>query len=218
MKPELLIDLLLLAILAISAAAGARLGLFKSLTRVLSVLLAMVLAAFLATAFSDDLARLLFPYVKEPLTRTLTDLLENLQASQLSEKLAGLEVLGISTQELLAQLQAGVTQSLESFALLLLQAVITLLVYVLGVSIAKWILQKLFNSINVVFKLPLLKQINSIGGAALSLLEAALVLFLVVWLVKACGITYLHTHSEGTYLLRFFLENTPAGLLPRLLP
>ena len=64
--------------------------------------------------------------------------------------------------------------------------------------------------------LPVLAQLNGLGGAALSLMEGALLIFLIVFLAPRLGVTWFADHAAGTHLLAWFLNNTPRSIIASL--
>ena len=63
---------------------------------------------------------------------------------------------------------------------------------------------------------PVLAQLNGLGGAALSLIEGALLIFLIVFLAPRLGVTWFADHAAGTHLLAWFLNNTPRSIIASL--
>ena len=52
--------------------------------------------------------------------------------------------------------------------------------------------------------------------AALSLMEGALLIFLIVFLAPRLGVTWFADHAAGTHLLAWFLNNTPRSIIASL--
>ena len=57
---------------------------------------------------------------------------------------------------------------------------------------------------------------SGLGGAALSLMEGALLIFLIVFLAPRLGVTWFADHAAGTHLLAWFLNNTPRSIIASL--
>ena len=57
---------------------------------------------------------------------------------------------------------------------------------------------------------------RGLGGAALSLMEGALLIFLIVFLAPRLGVTWFADHAAGTHLLAWFLNNTPRSIIASL--
>ena len=62
-------------------------------------------------------------------------------------------------------------------------------------------------------QLPGLHLVNSLGGAAIGLVEGALVLFLVIWVLRRFGVSFETDTVSATHILRFFATHTPLSAL-----
>ena len=60
------------------------------------------------------------------------------------------------------------------------------------------------------------KSVTDSAGAALSLMEGALLIFLIVFLAPRLGVTWFADHAAGTHLLAWFLNNTPRSIIASL--
>ena len=78
------------------------------------------------------------------------------------------------------------------------------------------LLRLLTHGLDRLFSLPVLAQLNGLGGAALSLMEGALLIFLIVFLAPRLGVTWFADHAAGTHLLAWFLNNTPRSIIASL--
>ena len=78
------------------------------------------------------------------------------------------------------------------------------------------LLRLLTHGLDRLFSLPVLAQFNGLGGAALSLMEGALLIFLIVFLAPRLGVTWFADHAAGTHLLAWFLNNTPRSIIASL--
>ena len=54
---------------------------------------------------------------------------------------------------------------------------------------------------------------NSLGGGAIGLIEAGLLVFLVIWVARRLGVSFETDAVAATHLLRFFTTNTPLSAL-----
>ena len=61
------------------------------------------------------------------------------------------------------------------------------------------------NTFGLAAKLPVVKQVDKLGGAALGLIECALVFWCLAWLDKITGFGWLTQQAEGTVFLRLFV-------------
>ena len=61
------------------------------------------------------------------------------------------------------------------------------------------------NTLGLAAKLPIVKQVDKLGGAALGLVECALVFWCLGWLDRATGFGWLTQQARGTVFLRLFV-------------
>ena len=72
---------------------------------------------------------------------------------------------------------------------------------------------QLAKVLDLALKLPVLRSMNGLAGAAVGLVEGALAVFLAVWLLRRFGVSFETPAVEGTYLLSFFAKHTPLSAL-----
>ena len=228
------VDLLLAAALAFFVFLGAKRGLFKSLTGLLVLIAAIVGAVILASYAAEPLGAVLYPMVEEhfiemiPLPEEIdlagSELLAS--AGAVADKLAqfglDLSVLGdfLAETDGAAIVSAAaetdgaaiVSAAAETLFLSVLQGILTVIFFILLLVALKL----LVGTFNLVFKLPLLHFVNTLGGALFGLIEGGLFLFLAIFILQKCGVS-LSPYAEGSVVLSFFLSHTPQTLLFTLL-
>ena len=74
----------------------------------------------------------------------------------------------------------------------------------------------IIGAMDLVLKLPLLRGLNTLGGAAVGLVEGALLLFLAVWVLRRLGVSFESEALAEAHILRIFTANTPLGVLSHL--
>ena len=194
MDNALIIDLVLAAVLAVFALLGARKGLIRSLMALVSVVVALIGATLLTAMFVE---------------------LSNL----LGEALDTLKRFGVSDDAI-----DGVTKSVtdsavsaaERAAYLLVKTIVQAALFLAFFLALMLLLRLLTHGLDRLFSLPVLAQLNGLGGAALSLMEGALLIFLIVFLAPRLGVTWFADHAAGTHLLAWFLNNTPRSIIASL--
>lgn len=62
-------------------------------------------------------------------------------------------------------------------------------------------------------RLPVLHQLNRLGGGAIGLVKAVIVLFLAAWALRFAGNLIPAEAVEQTYLLKFFMTTNPIKLI-----
>lgn len=242
----LVIDGILAAVLLAGALIGAWRGLFKSLMGAAAVLLAMVGAVFLAGILTDPITDWIVPRVEDKVVSEFSAALEKAAkpdsetAGEGQEKLVEmLNEYGLS-ESLIDEYLTPLTQTIsgvlsdagnslrekaaDSFRgtvsgairALVSGTVHTVLVFVSYVVLLI-ALRLAINVVDHVFDLPVLHAANTAGGAALGLLEALLLLYVLVYLAVAIGFSPLTDHADDTVLLSLMLRYSPVSLLTQLL-
>lgn len=102
-----------------------------------------------------------------------------------------------------------VTAVAESMA----ESLIHMLLFVLSFALVLLVLKLLMHAINLVLRLPGLHLMNSLGGAAIGLVEGGLCLFLAIWVLRRFGVSFETENVSKTVLLHFFTTNTPLSAL-----
>ena len=93
------------------------------------------------------------------------------------------------------------------------ESVIRALLVLLSFAVFLLLLKLLAKVLDLALKLPVLRSMNGLAGAAVGLVEGALAVFLAVWLLRRFGVSFETPAVEGTYLLSFFAKHTPLSAL-----
>ncbi len=232
MDNALIIDVVLGVLLVAGAVIGAYRGLFKSLMGFLVVLVALVGAVLLADFLTEPVTDVVAPQVEnlvvkrfsDELDRTaktdeaadsrreLSDLLEEygLPADTLDELLGTLtdtlsSASSAAKERASATFRGAVSTSVRALVRGVVHTALVLALYIVLLIVLKL----LTNAIDHVFDLPGLNTLNTLGGAALGLLEAALLLYVVIYAASRFGVELITEHADDTYLLAFFLSHSP---------
>ena len=227
MDNALIIDLVLAAVLAVFALLGARKGLIRSLMALVSVVVALIGATLLTAMFVEPVTDLVYPRVEEKvLAQFERDIPSDALAAEdgdlsdlLGEALDTLKRFGVSDDAI-----DGVTKSVtdsavsaaERAAYLLVKTIVQAALFLAFFLALMLLLRLLTHGLDRLFSLPVLAQLNGLGGAALSLMEGALLIFLIVFLAPRLGVTWFADHAAGTHLLAWFLNNTPRSIIASL--
>lgn len=237
MDNALIIDLVLAAVLALFALLGARKGLIRSLMALVSVVVALIGATLLTAMFVEPVTDLVYPRVEEKvLAQFERDIPSDALAAEdgdlsaggllpdelsdlLGEALDTLKRFGVSDDAI-----DGVTKSVtdsavsaaERAAYLLVKTIVQAALFLAFFLALMLLLRLLTHGLDRLFSLPVLAQLNGLGGAALSLMEGALLIFLIVFLAPRLGVTWFADHAAGTHLLAWFLNNTPRSIITSL--
>lgn len=237
MDNALIIDLVLAAALIVFAVIGAYKGLIRSLMALVSVVLALAGAALLTAMFVEPVTDLVYPKVEE---RILEQFERDIPSDALAAEDGDLSAGGLLPADLADALDSaldtlkrfgvsddaidGVTKSVtdsavsaaERAAYLLVKTVVQAALFLAFFLLVMLLLKLLTRALDGICSLPVLRQLNALGGAALSLVEGALLIFLLVYLAPRLGVTWFGDHETGTRLLAWFLHNTPYSILASL--
>ena len=93
------------------------------------------------------------------------------------------------------------------------ETAIRALLFLLSFAVFLLLLKLLAKVLDLALKLPVLRSMNGLAGAAVGLVEGALAVFLAVWLLRRFGVSFETPAVEGTYLLSFFAKHTPLSAL-----
>ena len=229
MTTPVIIDMIAAAVLIAAAAWGAHRGLFRALAGLAVVIVALVGAAVIANALAAPAARLVTPLIRESIeTRVDEAMAQQSQEVQMPEEdvdegfaiedllaLMGLDEdvrnsLASQTQEKIQDTGVSLAMAVvESLAQSILYAALFLVSFV-GLTI---LLKLLIRAMDLVLQLPGLHLVNSLGGAAIGLIEGALVLFLAIWVLRRFGVSFETDTVSATHILKFFATHTPLSAL-----
>ena len=235
MDNALIIDLVLAAVLAVFALLGARKGLIRSLMALVSVVVALIGATLLTAMFVEPVTDLVYPKVEE---RVLEQFERDVPSDALAAEDGDLSAGGLLPDELSDLLGEaldtlkrfgvsddaidGVTKSVTDSAVsaaeraAYLKTIVQAALFLAFFLALMLLLRLLTHGLDRLFSLPVLAQLNGLGGAALSLMEGALLIFLIVFLAPRLGVTWFADHAAGTHLLAWFLNNTPRSIIASL--
>ena len=93
------------------------------------------------------------------------------------------------------------------------ESVIRALLFLLSFAVLLLLLKLLCKVLDLALKLPVLRSMNGLAGAAVGLLEGALALLLAIWLLRRFGVSFETPAVEGTYILSRFTSLNPLTFL-----
>ncbi len=234
MDNAIIVDGVLVAVLLIGALIGAKRGLFKSLMGLVVVVAAMVGAVLLANRLAEPLTDFIAPKVENAIVSEFTRELDAAEADKTrtaAENRSALEKLlednhlptgaldslsgtlsnltGTAKEKAADTFRSAISATVRATVSGAVHAVLTLVLYVVLLVV----LRLLVKVVDHVFDLPVLGTVNGVGGAALGLLEAAALIYVVAYLGYHFGVKVITEHAEDTYLLSFFLNHSPVELI-----
>ena len=237
MTTPVIMDMIVAAVLVTFTIFGARRGLFRALAGLVAVIVALVGAGIIANTLAAPAAKLVTPLIQTHIEEKVgeavteqagqapqvdgvpTDPMAEIGGDALSiEDLLNLLGLDQDVRDSLAQqAQEKVQDTGVSIAMAVVESVAQSMIYgilyIVSFTLLLWGLKILIRATDLVLKLPGLHLANSLGGGAIGLIEAGLLVFLVIWVARRLGVSFETDAVAATHLLRFFTTNTPLSAL-----
>lgn len=234
MTTPAIIDIVVAAVLLGFAVYGGKRGLFRALSGLLAVVVALVGAGIIAATFTPPVTKVVTPLI----AGRIEEKVESAMAVQSTG--AGVQMPEADTedpsavQDLLAllglddevrsQLAEEVQEKVRDTGASIAAAVVESMarsfiygaLYILSFAALLLLMKVLIGAMDLVLKLPLLRGLNTLGGAAVGLVEGALLLFLAVWVLRRLGVSFESDALAEAHILRIFTENTPLSVLSHL--
>ncbi|MDR3982281.1 MAG: CvpA family protein [Dysosmobacter sp.] len=237
MTTPVIMDMIVAAVLVTFTIFGARRGLFRALAGLVAMIVALVGAGIIANTLAAPAAKLVTPliqtHIEEKVGEAVTE--QSGQAPQVdgvpTDPMAEIEGDALSIEDLLnllgldqdvrdslaQQAQEKVQDTGVSIAMAVVESVAQSMIYgilyIVSFTLLLWGLKILIRATDLVLKLPGLHLANSLGGGAIGLIEAGLLVFLVIWVARRLGVSFETDAVAATHLLRFFTTNTPLSAL-----
>ena len=231
MTTPVIIDIIVAAVLLGFTAYGARRGLLQTMAGLVIVVVALVGAGIIAATFSGPAAKLVAPAIEKHIESQVDAALEeqakehpmqeaDVEADWLEDLLERLGMdrdvresmakrAGETVRDTGVSIAAAVVESMA-------RSFIYGTLYILSFAVLLLLMKVLIGAMDLVLKLPLLRGLNTLGGAAVGLVEGALLLFLAVWVLRRLGVSFESEALAEAHILRIFTANTPLGVLSHL--
>ena len=234
MTTPVIIDIVVAAVLLGFAVYGGKRGLFRALSGLLAVVVALVGAGIIAATFTTPVTKVVTPLIAGHIEEKVENAMAVQSAGsgvQMPE--AGTEdpsaiqdllaILGLDDEvrsRLAEEVQEKVRDTGASIAAAVVESMARSLIYgtlyILSFAVLLLLMKVLIGAMDLVLKLPLLRGLNTLGGAAVGLVEGALLLFLAVWVLRRLGVSFESEALAEAHILRIFTANTPLGVLSHL--
>ena len=234
MTTPVIIDIVVAAVLLGFAVYGGKRGLFRALSGLLAVVVALVGAGIIAATFTTPVTKVVTPLIAGHIEEKVENAMAVQSAgsgvqmpeadtedpSAIQDLLA---ILGLD-DEVRSRLAEEVEEKVRDTGASIAAAVVESMarsfiygtLYILSFAVLLLLMKVLIGAMDLVLKLPLLRGINTLGGAAVGLVEGALLLFLAVWVLRRLGVSFESEALAEAHILRIFTANTPLGVLSHL--
>lgn len=234
MTTPVIIDIVVAAVLLGFAVYGGKRGLFRALSGLLAVVVALVGAGIIAATFTTPVTKVVTPLIAGHIEEKVENAMAVQSAGsgvQMSEADTEdpsaiqdlLAILGLDDEvrsRLAEEVQEKVRDTGASIAAAVVESMARSFIYgtlyILSFAVLLLLMKVLIGAMDLVLKLPLLRGLNTLGGAAVGLVEGALLLFLAVWVLRRLGVSFESEALAEAHILRIFTANTPLGVLSHL--
>ncbi|MDY3692660.1 MAG: CvpA family protein [Dysosmobacter sp.] len=234
MTTPVIIDIVVAAVLLGFAVYGGKRGLFRALSGLLAVVVALVGAGIIAATFTTPVTKVVTPLIAGHIEEKVENAMAVQSAgsgvqmpeadtedpSAIQDLLA---ILGLDDEvrsRLAEEVQEKVRDTGASIAAAVVESMARSFIYgtlyILSFAALLLLMKVLIGAMDLVLKLPLLRGLNTLGGAAVGLVEGALLLFLAVWVLRRLGVSFESDALAEAHILRIFTANTPLGVLSHL--
>ena len=234
MTTPVIIDIVVAAVLLGFAVYGGKRGLFRALSGLLAVVVALVGAGIIAATFTTPVTKVVTPLIAGHIEEKVENAMAVQSAgsgvqmpeadtedpSAIQDLLA---ILGLDDEvrsRLAEEVQEKVRDTGASIAAAVVESMARSFIYgtlyILSFAVLLLLMKVLIGAMDLVLKLPLLRGLNTLGGAAVGLVEGALLLFLAVWVLRRLGVSFESEALAEAHILRIFTANTPLSVLSHL--
>ena len=203
---SVILDIVLIAIFALNVYLGVRRGLFRSLMEFASYLVSLFGATLLANQFTPRMMEWLRPVLEAKISVAIGEYL----TSSLTD--AGYSGLFADLLNRLTE-NGSFDQVAEVTTDILMETILYNLAYVLLFLIAFLLLVIALRFVirmgDAVMKLPLLHQVNTIGGFGIGALKGLLIVLLLLWIVESTGLLVSQEALDASLFAPFLLTLLP---------
>ena len=219
-----IIDIAIFLALAFFAWRGAKRGLILTLFSLLAIFVAFFGARAVASTFSQPVADILRPSIQQSINGVLTGqtpapedgtepepdftLQEVLDLIGESELFSGLR--GFLEEAVEEQVLEVTTTAAAAVAAYLAQLAANALLFGLSFLLILLVWFLISRALDLTFRLPILSAVNTIGGLLIGLLKGVLLMLVVVWLARLCGLI---TDANAGPLARLMTIEGLSGML-----
>ncbi len=202
-------EMILIAVLILSALWGAHKGLVESIGGV-----ARIIASFFGAAWAADvLAEPLSGWVRPMVETALQDKIAGIGMDNMEETLQSFLLMPDHLTETIREILNSVVNQGMSVAAATAESishsVAYAVVYVVAFIILMIVLWLAMKPLQLMTKLPGLHLLNWLGGGAIGLVWGVLLVFLAVWAMTQFDLFLTPQMVEESQILQFFVYNSP---------
>lgn len=212
----LILDLIAALILLAGALIGLKRGLFASVIGIVILAVSLIAASIFTELLTPYACELLDPLVEAHIAERVASNVDLSGAKGSAEEVTGiLEHFGVdgatmdqlfkTAEDLIVSTGASATSAaVKSLA----HSAISALLFALIFLLVDIVLNLLAGALDLVFDLPILAEINAVGGLALGLVEAGVFLLIALWLLRHLYVSFDPAMIDQTVLVRTLIGIT----------
>lgn len=220
---SVLVDGIVAALFLLSAYLKGKKGLYKSLMSLIVALVTLIGAGFLSRLIAPAITTVVYPMVEKSVFAKLdfsriqisnrlsmADQLESLLPQMLVNLLGklGVDLNAVLAEAVKGSAAASISDLAATAASGVLYkataAVVRFVLFCICFIALPIVLNLLKKTMGLAVKLPVIRWVDKLGGAALGFIECAVVLYLVCWMLGLFVPKTIEKLADGTHLLSFF--------------
>lgn len=209
---SLVADIIIALILLTSAVFGAKRGIFRSVLSLAVLILAIWGAGVAAKSLSTPVTDWIFPKIEQSVEKSI----EKKKEAEDQPKVTG-DVVVSYVNAAVDDAKKQTARVVSTTAYQLTNSVVYGILFILAFAVLFFILHVIGKIINKLLKLPGLNFINGTLGFLLGAAEGVLLVFLLIFLIEKLHLFEPVRLEENSYLLAYFLHNTPFTVFGNLL-
>lgn len=189
----MIFDIISLIIIVVFAIIGAKTGAAKVIFRLLSFVCSLLLAVFL----SHFLAELVYnAFIKQTITDNISKVINDTALATTADKAAelfsifpaffanSLSYFGVTEASVASMFDSSAVSGIEGVIMTPVVGVISIVFFVILFILLLFLLKKVFGGISKIFRLPIIRVVDSAIGFVLGIIEGALAVYLLALMIK----------------------------------
>lgn len=218
-----IIDILFVGIIVLCVWRGISKGIILSAAGLITLVLALFCAQFVADNYSDVFVDSMAPFASGIVEEAANEEYFGFELNTETDDDTILEVaesvflrLGMSDEvartqaekasEGISSIGADLKDSISNSYISMLSYVLTFVIVFVLLNI---IFSVILNLANIVFQLPGLNLLNTIGGGVTGLIYGIIIVFLISWALRFFGFAISEDMTQSSVLLQFFMDVNP---------
>jgi len=208
---SVILDVVIASIVVVCIWIGKNRGLFRTLAELVSYLVAWVAASVLASAVSAAVAEWLRPWMTEKVQRIADDFISNVDLE------TGFSDMINTLPEGLAKLfrDAGLAEKMEDILLgsvhidvgpyveQTLQNIAYMISFIVLFIVVMIVLRLIIKALDLLTKLPVIHELNSIGGVLAGAAKGIVLVLVLLWLSKQTGLLITQEATANSYIVPY---------------